>query len=138
MSESPEETTDETRVKSALEGLRAAVRQRQAERAGQGSGEALRALLRELKDRETVLEPVPKRDGSLGSSLAASLRWVVYRIFFRWHARIVWKQQSEFNRTATRLLQDLVERDRDRSAELARLKARLDERDRPEDGERPG
>ena len=111
MSDEPE---DAERVTRALEGLRAAVRQRQGELAGLGPADAQRALLRDLRALEEVREPAPPKGTSLGSRISASARRAAYRLLFRWHARIVWKQQSEFNRTAARLLQDLVERERDR------------------------
>jgi hypothetical protein len=131
MSDDPEDaTTDAERVTRALEGLRSAVRQSQAELAGLGSTEALHALLRDLRDREQVHEPTPPIRPSLGGRISASARRAAYRLLFRWHARIVWKQQSEFNRTATRLLQDLVERERDRAAALARLEDRLEQLER--------
>lgn len=117
---------DRTEVLRALESLRAAVRQRQAELAatgGSGGGD-LALELAELSRREFVQEPVPVSPRAFGRVLVF-LRKAAFHLGFKWHARAVWAQQNGFNQVAARLLREALERELALRRRLERLEARL-------------
>ncbi len=123
--------TDEAepeRVAAVLEGLKAGVMQRRAERATAGAddGEA-RARLLEVKRLEYVREPLPVSPRPVVGRLLVFLRKAAYHLAFKWHARGVAEQQNAFNQAAVRLLEDLLSADEARARDLARLRRRIDE-----------
>lgn len=131
----PAEDAARERVAAALAGISAAVRQRQAERAGRvGSGDELAAKLADLAEREFVEEPRPVSPRPVVGRVLVFVRKAAYHLFFKWHARAVLQQQNEFNQTAGALLAELAERQRALERETARLAARLAEVERSRDG----
>ncbi len=128
---SPETAADDeaARVAASLEGLRAAVRQRQGELASArgGGGDELALQLAELRRREFVEEPAPVSPRPWFGRLVVFARKVAWHLGLKWHARAVWAQQNGFNQTASRTIQDLAERERETRRRIARLEARLAE-----------
>ena len=120
---------DRERVAATLEGLRAAVRQRQGEAAtvGGGAGDDLNGLLLDLKRHEFVEEPVPVSPRPVLGALLIFARKVAYHLFFKWHARGVLAQQNGFNQSAARLIEELAERQRRAEEEIGRLRRERDE-----------
>lgn len=117
------------RVAASLEGLRAAVRQRQGELASArgGGGDELALQLAELRRREFVEEPVPVSPRPLLGRFIVLARKVAWHLGIKWHARAVWAQQNGFNQAASRTVQDLAERERETRRRIDRLEARLAE-----------
>ncbi len=110
----------------ALAALRAAVRQRTAERAtAGGGGDELGLQLAELRQREFVQEPKPVSPRRGLGGLIVFARKAVYHLFGKWHVRAVLQQQNEFNQTAAALLDAVVEREREARRELERMRVRL-------------
>jgi hypothetical protein len=139
MSEEPTPPSPETaadaeavRVAASLEGLRAAVRQRQGELASArgGGGDELALQLAELRRREFVEEPAPVSPRPWFGRLVVFARKVAWHLGFKWHARAVWAQQNGFNQAASRTIQDLAERERETRRRIERLEARLAELER--------
>jgi len=124
------------RAAAALAGLRAAVRQRQAELAGAraAGGDELAVALVELADREFVQEPAPVSPRPVYGRLLVLARKLAWHLGLKWHARAVWAQQNAFNQTVARLLRELVERERDARRRTAALEARLAELERRSGG----
>jgi hypothetical protein len=120
------------RVAATLAGLKAAVRQRQGElAAGRGAaGDDLAIELAELRRREFVEEPVPVSPRRFGRLLVL-VRKLAWHLGLKWHARAVWAQQNGFNQAASRLIQDLADRERTSRRRIERLEARLAELERP-------
>jgi hypothetical protein len=114
------------RVAAALAGLQAAVRQRQGElAAGRGAaGDDFALQLAELRQREFVEEPLPVSPRRFGG-LVVLVRKIAWHLGLKWHARAVWAQQNGFNQAASRLIQDLAERERETRRRAERLEARL-------------
>jgi len=127
------------RAAAALAGLRAAVRQRQAELASArgAGGDELAVALVELADREFVQEPAPVSPRPVYGRLLVLARKLAWHLGLKWHARAVWAQQNGFNQTVARLLRELVERERDARRRAAALEARLAELERRSGGD-PG
>jgi hypothetical protein len=134
---------DRERVAAALEQLRAGVRQRHAELATMGaSGGALEAhaKLLQVKEHESLREPVAiSHRSGLG-------RWIVlarkagYKLFGRWMMRPLLEQQNAYNAAATAALAELVEGQEKLAARLRELAAqveRIEARERLEARERP-
>ncbi len=131
------------RTAAALAGLRAAVRQRQAELAGTrgGGGDELALALLELAQREFVQEPTPISPRPVYGGLIVLVRKLAWHLGIKWHARAVWAQQNGFNQVASRLLRELVERERENRRRMAALEARIAELERSSgqsDGETGG
>jgi hypothetical protein len=126
-----EPDSERERVATALAGLKAAVRQRQGElAAGRGAaGDDLAIELAELRRREFVEEPVPVSPRHFGRLLVL-VRKIAWHIGLKWHARAVWAQQNGFNQAASRLIQDLADRERAGRRRIERLEARLAEAER--------
>ena len=131
---SPETAADDeaARVAASLEGLRAAVRQRQGELASArgGGGDELALQLAELRRREFVEEPAPVSPRPWFGRLVVFARKIAWHLGFKWHARAVWAQQNGFNQVASRTIQDLAERERETRRRIERLEARLAELER--------
>jgi len=126
----PEDGPDAEReaAAAALASLRAAVRQRTAERAATiGEGDDLGLQVGELRQREFVQEPMPVSPRPGIGRLIVFLRKAVYHLFGKWHVRATLRQQNEFNQTAAALLEAVVERERETRREIARLAARVAE-----------
>ncbi len=119
-------------VAATLAALEAGVRQRQGEKAalGGGGGDELGLRLAELRQREFVQEPRPVSPRPGFGRLIVALRKAAYHLFFKWHARAVLQQQNEFNQTASALLGDLAERERESRRQIERLRSRLAELER--------
>jgi hypothetical protein len=116
------------RLAATLDGLRAAVRQRQGEAATVKAGaDELHGLLLELRRSEFVEEPVPVSPRPLFGFLLVFLRKAAYHLFFKWHARAVLAQQNGFNQAASRLITELADRQRRAEEENERLRRRLGE-----------
>lgn len=124
------------RTAAALGGLRAAVRQRQAELASArgGGGDELALALVDLAEREFVQEPTPVSPRPIYGRLIVFVRKVAWHLGVKWYARAVWAQQNAYNQTASRLLRELVERERDGRRRIAALEARLAELERRSGG----
>ena len=120
---------ERARVAAALDGLRAAVRQRQGELASArgAGGDELALQLAELRRREFVEEPRPVSPRPALGRAIVFFRKVVWHVALKWHARAVWAQQNGFDQAASRTLQDLAEREREARRRLDRLEARLAE-----------
>ena len=120
---------ERARVAAALDGLRAAVRQRQGELASArgAGGDELALQLAELRRREFVEEPRPVSPRPVVGRAIVFFRKLVWHLALKWHARAVWAQQNGFNQAASRTLQDLAEREREARRRLDRLEARLAE-----------
>lgn len=116
------------RVAAVLEGLKAGVLQRRAERATAGAddGEA-RARLLEAKRLEYVREPLPVSPRPVVGRFLVLARKAAYHLLFKWHARGTSEQQNAFNQAALRLVEDLLRADEAKSRDLARLRRRVDE-----------
>jgi hypothetical protein len=120
---------ERARVAAALDGLRAAVRQRQGELASArgAGGDELALQLAELRRREFVEEPRPVSPRPMLGRTIVFFRKLVWHLALKWHARAVWAQQNGFNQAASRTLQDLAEREREARRRLDRLESRLAE-----------
>lgn len=128
----PELDAERERTAAALAGLRAAVRQRQAELAGArgGGGDELALALVELSEREFVQEPTPVSPRPVYGRLIVFARKLAWHLGVKWYARAVWAQQNAFNQAASRLLRELVEREREGRRRVAALEARIAELER--------
>jgi len=120
------------RTAAALAGLRAAVRQRQAELASArgGGGDELALALVDLSEREFVQEPAPVSPRPVYGRLLVLVRKLAWHLGIKWYARAVWAQQNAYNQTASRLLRELVEREREARRRIATLETRLAELER--------
>lgn len=117
---------DGRRVAEVLERVRAGARQRRAELATVSPGrEEARLRLLLLKRSEYLQEPVPASPRPLLGPLLVFARKLVYHLFFKWHARSVLQQQSEFNQAASFLIQDLLESHQRLGRRLERIEERL-------------
>ncbi len=121
-----EASAQSAEVARALAGLRAAVRQRQAELAAVGElGEGDLSLeLAELARREFVQEPVPVSPRPYGR-LLVWIRKLSFHLGFKWHARAVWAQQNALNQVVARLLREALSRELELRRRLERLERRM-------------
>jgi len=118
---SPREAAAET-----LGALQEAVRQRWGELAAQGTeGSALSLQLATLRQSEFVREPEPVSPRRGIGGVVVFVRRAVFHLFLKWYTRGVLQQQNEFNRVASGLLADLLERQQELRRELATLHRRL-------------
>jgi len=118
-------------VAAVLAGLRAGVRQRQAELATLGAAaEGARLALAELRRHEVLQEPVAASPRPLVGRWLGFARRVFFHLFGKWYARPLLIQQNEYNRAVTRVLEDLVAAQERLSGETARVGQRLERLER--------
>jgi len=116
------------RVTQVLARIKAAVQQRQAERATvPADRQEARLALLELRQNEFVREPVAVSPRPVLGRLLVFLRKASYHLFFKWHARAVLAQQNAFNAAAARLVEELVRSAEALGEEVAHLSRRLAE-----------
>lgn len=128
----PSETSlsaaDEGRVEETLERLKAAVRQRRAERTTVGGErEESRLRLLEVRRNEFVRDPIAVSPRPWLGRFLVFFRKATYHLLLKWHARGVLDQQNELNRAVSRLLEDLVEAQERTDERLDRLSRKLAE-----------
>jgi hypothetical protein len=114
------------RLAATIGGLRAAVRQRQGEAATIRTGaDELHGLLLELQRHEFVQEPQPVSPRPVYGRILVFVRKAFYHLFVKWHARAVLQQQNSFNQSASRLLCELAQRQKQAAEESARLEQQI-------------
>lgn len=124
----PEEVDPErARVAAVLAGLRAGVRQRQAELATVGvAADGARLALAELRGLEVLQEPVAASPRPVLGRWLGLARRVFFHAFGKWYARPLVRQQNELNRVVTRVLEDLIAAHERLVAETVNLRQRLE------------
>lgn len=116
----------EARVAEVLQQLRAGVRQRQAELATVAAGtDEARLKIVELTSKEYIREPINVSPRPVIGPLLVFARKAVFHLFLKWYLRPVVEQQNDFNQTASRLVQDLVQSQEKLARQLRELDARL-------------
>ena len=119
-------SADATRVSEVLRRLRSAVRQRQAELATLvAESEELRLQLAELRAREYLQEPVCVSPRPVLGPILVLFRKAFFHLFMKWYLHSLLMQQNAFNQTASRLVQELFERQRRFAGHLEQLERRL-------------
>ena len=123
---SPQIPEDEARVAEVLQQLRAGVRQRQAELATVTAGtDEARLKIVELTSKEYIREPINVSPRPVIGPLLVFVRKAIFHLFMKWYLRPVVEQQNDFNQTASRLVQDLVQSQEKLARQLRELDARL-------------
>ncbi|HEX7181952.1 MAG TPA: hypothetical protein VF756_08930 [Thermoanaerobaculia bacterium] len=124
--QTPTTPEDEARVAEVLQQLRAGVRQRQAELATVTAGtDEARLKIVELTSKEYIREPINVSPRPVIGSLLVFVRKAIFHLFMKWYLRPVVEQQNDFNQTASRLVQDLVQSQEKLARQLRELDARL-------------
>lgn len=113
-------------VAEILARLKAAVRQRTAERQTiPESAEGLRARLLELKELEALDEPRPVSPRPLAGAAIVFLRKVVYHLFLKWYLRPLVERDNRFRQLSVRLLSELIEERYEVERRLQQLEAQV-------------
>ncbi len=117
---------DEPRVDEVLQQLRAGVRQRQAELATAGAGtDEARSKLVELTSKEHIHEPVPLSPRPVLGKWFVFARKAFFHAFLKWYMRPILQQQNDFNQTAGRLIQELIQGQERLARQLREMDVRL-------------
>ena len=126
MDQPMDQSMSEPRVDEVLQQLRAGVRQRQAELATAGAGtDEARSKLVELTSKEHIHEPVPFSPRPVAGKWIVFVRKAFFHLFLKWYMRPVLQQQNDFNQTAGRLIQELIQGQERLARQLRELDVRL-------------
>ncbi len=114
----------EADVEAIVARLKAAVRQRTAERQTIPEwAEGLRARLLELKELEALDEPRPVSPRPLLGAAVVFMRKAVYHLFLKWYLRPLVERDNRFRQLSVRLLSELIEERYEVERRLQQLEA---------------